>query len=51
MSLMSPALAGGFSTIGATWECPVSWTRGLVKVKSENVSCSILSDYLRSHGL
>ena len=35
MSLMSPALAGGFSTIGATWECPVSWTRGLAKVKSE----------------
>ena len=59
MSLMSPALAGGFFTISANWEAhpwasrliemtgsgaPVRWA-GLPGTQKENESRSVVSDF------
>ena len=66
VSLLSPALAGGFFTASATWEACLNITSserpsplGIFKVdfplrtaqKKESESGSVLSDSLRPHGL
>ena len=54
VSLMSPALAGGFFTTSTTWEAPnnsYSGSRAIPYVTCENVSHSVVSDSLQPNGL
>ena len=50
MSLMSPALAGGFFTTGATWEARAFGTPHIYKTRKEDTKfCPALSLYLLFH--
>ena len=57
-SLMSPALAGGFSTTSATWggfftpqKITINWSFPTLTEVKWSESCTVVSDSLLSHGL